>query len=73
MEFQELKKRYWDSHFWEIGFDCWSAGNISDEMVNKYLEHHGNLKENNNEYFIIKNEQPFRLAVCQANLRTSSS
>ena len=39
-EFPELKKRYWGRHFWAIGFGCWSTGNITDEMVNEYLEHH---------------------------------
>ena len=39
-EFPELKKRYWGRHFWGIGFGCWSTGNITDDMVNEYLEHH---------------------------------
>jgi putative transposase len=38
MEFPELKKRYWGSHFWAIGFGCWSTENITDEIVNGYLE-----------------------------------
>ena len=37
-EFPELNKRYWGRHFWGIGY--WSTGNITDEMVNDYLEHH---------------------------------
>ncbi len=39
-EFPVLKKKYWGRHFWAIGFGCWSTGNITDEMVNTYLEHH---------------------------------
>lgn len=39
-EFPELKKRYWGRHFWAIGYGAWSTGNITDEMVNEYLEHH---------------------------------
>ena len=38
MEFPELKKRYWGRHFWAIGFGCLSTGNITDEIVNEYLE-----------------------------------
>ena len=53
MEFPELKKRYWGRHFWAIGFRCWSTGNITDEMVNEYLEHHRNPNDNNNGNFII--------------------
>ena len=39
-EFPELKKRYWGQHFWAIGYGAWSTGNITEEMVNEYLEHH---------------------------------
>jgi len=41
-EYPELKKRYWGKHFWAIGYGAWSTGNITDEMVNEYLEHHRN-------------------------------
>lgn len=54
MEFPELNKRYWGHHFWAIGFGCWSTGNITDEMVNEYLEHHRNPNSNNNDNFIIE-------------------
>jgi len=39
-EFPDLKKRYWGRHLWAIGFGVWSTGNISEEMVQEYLEHH---------------------------------
>ena len=54
IEFPELKKRYWGRHFWAIGFGCWSTGNITDEMVNQYLEHHRSPNESNNDNFIIE-------------------
>jgi putative transposase len=41
-EFPQLKKRYWGCHFWAIGYGGWSTGNITDDMVDKYLEHHRN-------------------------------
>ncbi|OGG88420.1 transposase [Candidatus Kaiserbacteria bacterium RIFOXYD1_FULL_42_15] len=49
-EFLELGKRYWGNHFWAIGYGAWSTGNITDELVQKYLEHHrnpSNSEENN--------------------------
>ena len=46
MEFPELKKKYWGRHFWATGFGCWSTGNVTDEMVNEYLEHHRNPTNN---------------------------
>ena len=39
-EFPALKKRYWGRHFWAIGFGVWSTGNITEELVQEYLEHH---------------------------------
>jgi putative transposase len=52
MEFPELKKRYWGLHFWAIGFGCWSAVNITDKMVDEYLEHH-RKSSNDTDSFII--------------------
>ena len=39
-EFPKLSKQYWGKHFWAIGYGAWSTGNITDEMVQEYLEHH---------------------------------
>jgi len=39
-EYPALSKRYWGRHFWAIGYGAWSTGNITDEMVQEYLEHH---------------------------------
>ena len=54
VEFPELKKRYWGRHFWAIGFGCWSTGNITDEMVNEYLEHHRRKDDNGGNNFILE-------------------
>lgn len=54
MEFAELQRRYWGRHFWAIGFGCWSTGNITDEMVNEYLEHHRKPNDSNDSNFIIE-------------------
>lgn len=54
MEFPKLKKRYWGRHFWAIGFGCWSTGNITDKMVNEYLEHHRNSNSIDQTNFIIE-------------------
>ena len=52
-EFAELKKRYWGQHLWGIGYGAWSTGNITDEMIEHYLEHH---KEgpNSDQNFILE-------------------
>ena len=53
MEYSELKKRYWGGHLWGIGYGAWSTGNITDEMVQHYLDHH---KEgpNSDQNFILE-------------------
>ena len=58
-EFEDLKSRYWGRHrhatlFWAIGFGCWSTGNITDEMVNEYLEHHRKPDDNGSSNFILE-------------------
>ena len=40
-EFPQLKKEYWGSHFWAIGYFCVTSGNITDEMIIKYIEEQG--------------------------------
>jgi putative transposase len=52
-DFTELKKRYWGQHLWGIGYGAWSTGNITDEMIQHYLDHH---KEgpNSDENFILE-------------------
>ena len=52
-EFPILRKKYWGRHFWAIGFGCWSTGNITDKMVNEYLEHH-RKSSNDNDNFILE-------------------
>jgi putative transposase len=48
-EYPELKKQYWGKHFWAIGYGFWSTGNITDEMVQEYLDHHRHpLNQDNN-------------------------
>ena len=54
-EFPELRNRYWGRHFWAIGYGCWSTGNITDEMLNDYLEHHRKPDSPDDSNFIIEN------------------
>ena len=53
LKYSELKKRYWGGHLWGIGYGAWSTGNITDEMIQQYLNHH---KEgpNSDENFILE-------------------
>ena len=49
-----IEKRYLGRNFWAIGFGFCSTGNITDEMVNEYLEYHRNPNDNKYENFIIE-------------------
>lgn len=39
-EFPRLKKRYWGRHFWARGYFCVTVGQVTEEMIKEYLEHH---------------------------------
>ena len=39
-EFPHVKKRYWGRHCWARGYFCVSAGELTQEMIQQYLEHH---------------------------------
>ena len=39
-EFPQLGKRYWGRHFWAIGYGAWSTGNITEEIIQQYIEGH---------------------------------
>ena len=34
------KKRYWGRHFWARGSFCATVGQMTEEMIKEYLEHH---------------------------------
>ncbi len=53
-EFPDLSKRYWGRHFWAIGYGVWSTGNITDDMVQEYLEHHRDPSNLDNDNIILQ-------------------
>ena len=53
-EFPHLKKRYWGRHFWAIGYGAWSTGNITEELVQEYLEHHRHPSNAQKDTFILE-------------------
>ena len=38
--YPELKKRYRGRHFWARGYFCVTSGELTQEMIENYLEHH---------------------------------
>jgi len=47
-EFPHIKKRYWGRHFWARGYFCVTAGELTKQMIEEYLAHHFEEKENAN-------------------------
>ena len=53
-EFPSLQKQYWGRHFWAIGYGAWSTGNLTEEMVQEYLEHHRHPSNKETDNFILE-------------------
>ena len=52
-EYPQLKKRYWGRRFWSRGFGAFSTGNITDEMVQQYIEgHRKNPNDDKDNFFL---------------------
>jgi putative transposase len=39
-EFPTLKQKYWGRHFWARGYFCATVGEMTEEIIQAYLEHH---------------------------------
>jgi hypothetical protein len=38
MEFEHLRKRYWDQHIWARGYFAVTVGNVNDKEIQEYIE-----------------------------------
>ena len=47
-EFPEIRKKYWGRHFWARGFFSSTSGNITDEMINEYINQHSEAHKTDN-------------------------
>jgi len=52
-EFPKLQERYWGWHFQAVGYGAWSTGNVTEELVQAYLEHHRKPSGNDTDSFIL--------------------
>ncbi len=51
-EFPHVKKRYWGRHFWARGYFCATVGQMTEQMIQHYLEHH--FEPNPNDNFMME-------------------
>lgn len=47
-EFPHMKKRCWGRHIWARGYFCATVGQMTEEMIKQYLEHHFEPGQNDN-------------------------
>jgi putative transposase len=47
-EYPHLKKRFWGRHLWARGYFCATVGQMTEEMIKQYLEHHFEPNSNDN-------------------------
>ena len=53
-EFPHLEKRYWGRHFWAVGYGAWSTGNLTEKMVEEYLEHHRQVSNQSQDKIMLE-------------------
>ncbi len=53
-EFPKLKKRYWGKRYWAKGFGAFSTGNITEEMVQEYIEQHRKPSNKDRDNFFLE-------------------
>jgi REP-associated tyrosine transposase len=46
--YPDVKKRYWGRHFWARGYFCVTSGELTEEMIKNYLDHHFEPKADDN-------------------------
>jgi putative transposase len=51
--FPHLRKQLWGRHVWARGYFCCSSGNVTDEVIAAYIEHHS---RDTDEDFCIEGE-----------------
>jgi REP-associated tyrosine transposase len=47
-EFPEIRKRYWGCHFWGRGFFSSTSGNVTDDVINNYINNHSDAHQLDN-------------------------
>lgn len=47
-EFPNIRKKYWGCHFWGRGFFSSTSGNVTDEIINNYIDNHTDAHKSDN-------------------------
>ena len=52
-EFTDLNKQFWGRHLWARGYFAVSSGNVTDEVIAKYIEMQGDLPTDDEDNFRV--------------------
>lgn len=47
-EFPDVRKKYWGCHFWGRGFFSSTSGNVTDDIINNYIDNHTDAHKTDN-------------------------
>ena len=47
-EHPQLRKRYWGRHFWGRGYFSSTSGNVTDAIINEYINNHTDAHRSSN-------------------------
>ena len=52
-EYRGLKKAFWGQHLWARGYFAASTGNVTDEVIKKYIEEQSKMERAKDEDFKV--------------------
>ena len=47
-EFPSINKEYWGRHFWGRGYFSSTSGNVTDDIINHYINNHSDAHKSEN-------------------------
>jgi putative transposase len=51
-EFPHIKKQFWGRHLWARGYFCCSSGNVTDEVIAKYIADQTSIEMRISEWMV---------------------
>ncbi len=52
-EYRGLKKAFWGQHLWARGYFAASTGNVTDEVIKKYIEEQSKMERDKDDEFEV--------------------
>lgn len=53
-EYRGLKKAFWGQHLWARGYFAASTGNVTDEVIKKYIEEQSKMERDKDDDFKVE-------------------